>query len=239
VTAPTFQALAALQDRDDSIARLQHRRGHLDERAALARVEADMAARRVVLDEAEARQAEAARAQSELEAALASTEARIADIDKRMYSGTVSASRELQAMSDEVAHLKERVSTLEEHILEAMELREPIDAEVGGMQAEQQAAQAEADRLRGAAAAAEAEIDAELAAEQQARAADEAGVPPALLREYDQLRQKLDGVGAARLAGNQCTGCHLALSATEVDHIRHLPEDEVVYCENCGRILIR
>jgi predicted nucleic acid-binding Zn-ribbon protein len=239
MTAPAFEALAALQDRDNEIGRLRHRRWHLEERAALARVQADTAVRAQRLDEARGRQAQAVKAQAEREQALTSTEARIAEIDKRMYSGAVSASRELQAMSDEVAHLKERVSELEEQVLEAMEAREPVDAEVAALEAEQQAAADEADRLRAAAADAEAGIDAELAAEMGARADAEAVVPPDLLKEYEQLRAKLDGIGAARLVGNQCTGCHLTLPATEVDRIHHLPEDEAAYCDNCGRILIR
>jgi predicted nucleic acid-binding Zn-ribbon protein len=239
MTAPAFEALAALQDRDNEIARLRHRRSHLEERAALARVEADMAARAQRLDAARGRQREVVATQSEREQTLASTEARIAEIDKRMYSGTVSASRELQAMADEVAHLKGRVSELEEQVLEVMEAREPIDAEVAGIEGEQQAAADEVDRLRAAAVSAEAEIDAELAAEGAARADAQASVPAGLVKEYDQLRAKLDGVGAARLVGNQCTGCHLTLPATEVDRIHHLPDDEVVYCDNCGRILIR
>jgi predicted nucleic acid-binding Zn-ribbon protein len=239
MTAPAFEALAALQDLDSAIARLQHRRSHLEERAAVARVEADMDARHQGLGQTRARQREAASTQKALEGTLASTEARIAEIDKRMYSGTVSASRELQAMSDEVAHLKERVSDLEGQVLEAMEVSEPIDAEVAALEAEEAGGTAEVERLRGLATGAEAEIDAELAAQQQARAAAVEAVPPALLTEYDQLRRKLDGVGAARLVGNLCTGCHLSLSATEVDHIRHQPPDTTVYCENCGRILIR
>ena len=239
MTAPKFEALEALQDRDNDIARLLHRRSHLEERASMARLEQEMAARATRLGEAAGRQAAAVKAQTDLEDTLAATEARIAEIDKRMYSGAVSASRELQAMSEEVAHLKERVSDFEEQVLEAMEAREPIDAEVAAIEAEQQAAADEVERLRQAAEAAEAELDAELAAERAARAEAEAHVPPPLLKEYDQLRAKLDGVGAARLVGNQCTGCHLTLAATEVDRIRHLPEDDVVYCDNCGRILIR
>ena len=239
MTAPKFEALAALQDRDNDIARLRHRRSHLEERAAVARLKEEMAKRAAVLAEAAGRQAEAVKAQTGLEETLSATEARIAEIDKRMYSGTISASRELQAMSEEVTHLKDRVSALEEQVLEAMEAREPIDAEVAAIEAEQQAAADEIDRLEQAAGAVEAEIDAELAAEETARAEAESHVPPDLLKEYDQLRAKLDGVGAARLVGNACMGCHLTLAATEVDRIRHLPEDEVVYCDNCGRILIR
>ena len=179
------------------------------------------------------------RLQEELEGDLATTEKRIAEIDKRMYSGTVSASRELQAMSEEVQHLKQRVAELEEKVLEAMEAREPLDAEVDAIDSEAAAADSEAERLRAAVAEAESSIDTDLASERAERAEAAAKVPADLLAEYEVLRSKLGGTGAARLVGNQCTGCHLALSATEVERLRRQPEDALELCDNCGRILVR
>ena len=239
MTAPAFEALLAVQERDSSIDRLRHRRATLEERQALARLDAEAAARRDLLTAARARRDEAAGVEDGLEAELATTEARIAEINTRMYSGTVSASRELQAMSEEVDHLKQRVGDLEEKALEAMEVREPLEAEVAKLEAEDAAAGAEADRLRAAAADAEAVIDGELAAEQSERQRVAALVPAELLAEYEQIRGKLGGTGAARLVGNQCTGCHLSLPATEVERLRHQPDDALEHCDNCGRILVR
>jgi predicted nucleic acid-binding Zn-ribbon protein len=47
------------------------------------------------------------------------------------------------------------------------------------------------------------------------------------------------GIGAARLQGATCLGCNLGLPAVVVDRIRKLDPDEVVHCEECGRILVR
>ena len=49
----------------------------------------------------------------------------------------------------------------------------------------------------------------------------------------------LGGVGAARLVGPSCTGCHLTLPAQELDRIRREPPDALVFCDQCGRILVR
>jgi predicted nucleic acid-binding Zn-ribbon protein len=65
------------------------------------------------------------------------------------------------------------------------------------------------------------------------------GVAPELLDEYERLRGLLAGVGVAKLVGNRCEGCHLTLPAMEIDRIRHLPPDEKVYCDECGRLLVR
>ena len=239
MTAPAFEALLEVQDLDSAIDRLRHRRETLEERQALARLATEATARATRRAEAAGRRDQAVRAQEELEGDLATTEARIAEIDKRMYSGTVSASRDLQAMSDEVQHLKQRVSELEEKELEAMEVREPLDAEVGAIDSEGAAAEAEAERLRAAVSEAESAIDTELAGEEAQRAEAATRVPADLLAEYERLRSKLGGTGAARLVGNQCTGCHLALPATEVERLRHQPEDSLELCDNCGRILVR
>jgi len=66
-----------------------------------------------------------------------------------------------------------------------------------------------------------------------------AQVPAELLARYERLRAKLAGTGAARLVGESCGGCHLTLPAMEVDRIRRAPPDEVLTCDQCGRILVR
>ena len=97
----------------------------------------------------------------------------------------------------------------------------------------------ESAELRAAIANAESDIDAELATEEAARASAVASIPPDLLSLYENLRTRLDGIGAARLVRGSCSGCHLALPATEVDRIKRVPADEIVRCDQCGRILVR
>ena len=95
------------------------------------------------------------------------------------------------------------------------------------------------DAARAALVAAEQEIDGQLAAVTEARRAAAAGVADSLMATYERLRQRLGGVGAARLVGSSCTGCHLKLPATEVDRIKREPPDALIFCESCGRILVR
>jgi len=65
------------------------------------------------------------------------------------------------------------------------------------------------------------------------------GLPADLMALYDRLREQKGGVGAAELRARQCGGCRLGLDASELSRIRGLPEDEVVRCEECQRILVR
>lgn len=234
-----FDVLLEVQEHDTAGDRLRHRRAALPERAELSAVEsgidaldqslADVAARREALDGE----------QGGLEAKLETVDARIAEIDRRLYSGEVSATRELLAMSDEIESLKRRRSSLEDDVLAAMEAGEPLAAEAAALERQRAELAARADALRRSIGEAEAAIDAELAAEERARAEAAAGLPADLLERYERLRSKLGGVGAARLVGPSCQGCHLTLPATEIARIKRESPDALVLCDQCGRILVR
>jgi predicted nucleic acid-binding Zn-ribbon protein len=236
---PAFEALLAVQELDTDIDRQHYRRAHLPERAELADADKQAAAVDARLVDAAGRLAVVAGREAELEAELAATEARAAEVSKRLYGGTVSASRELQAMAAEVESLGERASALEEQALLTMEEREPIDQEIAGLQREKGAIDELRAGIRDRIDAAEADLAATVSSLQEKRRPLAETVPAGLLDSYDKLRRKLDGVGAARLSGNRCTGCHLELPATEVDRIKHTPAEAVIYCDHCGRILVR
>ena len=59
-----------------------------------------------------------------------------------------------------------------------------------------------------------------------------------LLAEYDGIRAR-SGVAAAALHGRRCLGCGLELNHSDLQRIRSSAADQVVYCDECGRILVR
>ena len=239
MASPELERLLEVQELDTALDQLRHRRANLPAREQLTAVESQLADLASTLTQVQQERDAVARRQSDFEGELRAAEARVLEIEGRMYGGTVSASRDLQAMAGEVESLKRRRSTLEDHILETMDEREPIDAEVQRLEEAQLTATGEADELQSAIAAAEAEINAEEAKELDARAALVADVPAALLEQYERIRSRNGGIGAARLVGTSCSGCHLSLPAVEIDRLTRAKADEVVLCDLCGRILVR
>jgi predicted nucleic acid-binding Zn-ribbon protein len=231
--------LLAVQAVDTTLDQLRHRRSNLPERAELKDVEAKRQALAAEHAEAVTVRDEVAARQANLEKDIAASEARVIEIDKRMYSGEITASRDLQAMTNEIASIKSRVSTLEDHALETMDEREPLDAAVAELEARDAGYVELAARLRAAIAEAEAELGAEIESEEAHRTAAAAIVPGDLLAEYERLRTRLGGIGAARLEHGTCMGCRMKLPATEIDRIKHQPPDVLVHCDQCGRILVR
>jgi predicted nucleic acid-binding Zn-ribbon protein len=233
-----LEALLELQDLDTAISQLEHRKATIPERQQLAGVVAALRTAEARAAQVEVSRAALAERQRTLESDIAVAVARREALEARMYAARGAPPRELQAMDDEIRHLRARQDELEDAELEVMVALEPLDAERGALEAERAALEAEAARLRAALTGAEAEIDAELSKQRAARAEAADDVPEDLLRRYESLRARLGGTGAARLVGNRCSGCHLELPSMEVDRIRHLPPGTVVTCEQCGRILV-
>jgi len=231
--------LLRVQDLDTAIMQLQHRRINLAERLELDAAEATLATLAARATELSARQRELLERQAEMEGQIAALIERQRVLEERMYAARGSASRDLQAMDDEIHHLTQRRAEIEEVELEAMEEQEPIDAELAQLAGERSRLETAIGSLRSAVAAAEGVLAVELSTLESSRALEAARLPAALAERYELLRSRLGGVGAARLEGNRCEGCHLELPSAEVDRIRHLPLGTVVTCDQCGRILVR
>lgn len=239
MTALPLEALLFLQDIDSATDQQRHRRAHLAERGDLTDIDRQAAAGRGAIERVAQARDEMAGRQSSAEADLAATEQRVEAVNRRLYGGTVTASRELQAMAADVEVLKTRASGLEDQILELMEQRQPLDHELAQLATQQAGLAARRETVQVSLAESEATVDDELADLARRRAEAAAAVPPEVLATYERLRASSDGVAVARLVGNHCDGCHLSLAAMELDRIRHLPAGEVAVCEQCGRILVR
>jgi predicted nucleic acid-binding Zn-ribbon protein len=239
VASTEFQTLLAVQDHDTAIDRLQHRREAMPERSTRQELLARRQALTATRDTIAAQRDEVAQREAELEGELAASEERINQIDKRMYSGEISAARDLQAMGGEIERLKGFCSDIEDRAIAALEEREPLDAQIAEIEEQLGAIDADLGAVETAIEANESVIDEELMTEEIAREGLVAEVPQSLLDRYDTLRKKLGGVGAAPLNGHSCGGCHLTLPATEIDRIKREPADALILCDQCGRILVR
>lgn len=232
-----LELLLNVQEHDLALDRLRHRRATLPARDALVAAEAALAALAPGLAEVRGRRDEVARNAKRLDDEVAAVRERAAEADRTLYSGSVTAVKELQALQADVEHLRARQRELEDRELELMEAQETLDAEVAAAEGASAAEAARAEEARRSLEAGEAEVDAEIMAEAEARAAATAGIPETLLATYERIRAMSNGVGVARLVGDTCQGCRLSIPATELDAIRRGVAGEA-RCDNCGAILV-
>lgn len=231
--------LLDLQEVDTTLSQLQHRRKTLPEHAEAASLEREkqqaadalVAAQTAVSDlELDTRKAE-----SDLEP----VRQRRTRNKQRVADGTVSDPKALAGLVEEIDHLDRRISELEDAQLELMEQLEEAGSErdrLSGVVSEVDSRLAEVTTRRDAALA---EIDAQLAEATAERATVVADLPADLLGLYDKLAATRGGSGAAALRQRRCTGCRLELNSADLRGYAAAPEDEVLRCEECGRILVR
>lgn len=156
----------------------------------------------------------------------------------RLDAGTGSA-KDLQAIQHELTSLARRQAELEDVELEVMERAESLGEHVATLEASRDDL---AGRLETAVAARDAAMG-EYAAERDTvagrRDAAVRGVGEDLVTLYERIRESNGGIGAAELRARRCGGCHIELNQVDMNRITAAPADEVLRCEECGRILVR
>jgi len=157
----------------------------------------------------------------------------------RMDQGLITNPKDLERMQGELESLQRRITSLEDEELEVMARLEDAEKDLESFAAQVAAADEQLVALTGVRDEKLEALDAELASLDAERRPAAEGLPADLLALYDKLRESKGGVGAAELRARQCGGCRLTLDAHEIGEIRALPEDTVVRCEECQRILVR
>ncbi|NCT90102.1 hypothetical protein GXB85_03915 [Cellulomonas sp. APG4] len=164
--------------------------------------------------------------------------ARAARDQARLESAAVSA-KDAQALTSELEALARRQGDLEEVELEVMERLEAHEKALGDLTSARDDLLAQQTEAAGVLERALADLDAEAADVTQQREARAEGLDAGLVKLYDRLREQLGGLGVAALRGRRCEGCRLELNPHDLARISAAPQDEVIRCEECGRILVR
>ncbi len=167
-------------------------------------------------------------------------DAKVKQLDASLYDGSVGGAKALEALQHEIAHLKEYQRGLEDGAIAQMEIGEPLDNEIDSLNAQRAAALEDLEAQRMKLTTILANAEAELEQAKIDRVARVEGISAETLELYETKRRQGGGVGAARLAkGGTCDGCNLTLARADYDTLKHTPADEMIFCPECDRILIR
>lgn len=238
--APAADQLRLLnvQDLDTQAAQARHRLESLESRVELAKLlerEGELNGRRI---EADTLISDLKREVTKAEDDVQSVRARAKRDNDRLLSGNQTP-KELQSLQSELEVLVKRQADLEEIELDAMQRLEDAESLADGVVAEAAVIAAALADVRARLASETAEIEDELAdvARQRVNAAFNLDV--ALVALYEKLRAQNGDSGAAALTRGTCQGCHMNLNPADLAAIEAAADDEIVRCEECGRILIR
>jgi predicted nucleic acid-binding Zn-ribbon protein len=153
--------------------------------------------------------------------------------------GQIQDPKALERMLGELESLHRRISDLEDVEIEVMERLEEAQTAVDRYTSDVAELETEIGTVEVAFETTSGDLQTQLATVKDQRATATSGMPEDLMALYEKLREQKGGVGAAALRRRECGGCRLTLNASDLSLIAKRPDDDVVRCEECNRILVR
>jgi len=218
-----------LQDVDADIDRLIDQRQHLPEMEVYREAHDATVRIGVERDDAAGRMRETELAIDKTSGELEITQQKAGAEEMRLYAGGLSA-RDAGYLRREVELLQGRVSDMEEEVLELMEVRERIEAELATLDAQREAETDRKAKREAGIREAWSGIDAEIAVKERRKAEIVPLVDEDLIDLYERLRASRDGRAVGALSNGVCGACHLMLSSAEENEARQQDPPRCVHC---------
>jgi len=222
---------------DRWIDRVTSQKTHLPEQGELALVEGEL---RDLVANMKSTQAAEAPVRESYETAKAEADRlrkRTAEIEKALADSSAGA-RDLASMQKELDHIRTTLEGLEDQELTGLMALEPFAETLTDIKKKAQPLAARREELQGIIAGLVASLDDELVHLRESRSELAQAVPAPLLDHYEKSLVRSGASGAANVDAGRCDGCRIALSPLDADRFKHLPEDTLMDCPECGRILL-
>ncbi len=232
MTNEDLALLYELQQTDSAIDEREALLRELDDGTAAAQ---ELAAAEAALDEAQDQLRHLQTQHRDLELKLKSLDEEKRDKHQRAYGGMVSDPKELQALQRKLEELERNTGRTEDQILETLEAIEQAQQAVDQLTVARDAA-AEAHRqitttFQQQTEKARRELE-ELRARREQLLPQ---IPPALLKQYESMRERLQGVAIVMVTGSVCGSCKVSVPGISLQRMTR--GNEIVKCESCRRIL--
>ncbi len=228
---PALTVLIELQALDSAIDAARKRLTEIPalEKAGSQHVVAATAA----LNAAKATAAESAAARKLVEKDVASIDARLSKFED--HKAAVKTNDEFHALQREMVVSQEQKGVLEEKVLEYMMEADTLAAKVKEAESVLAAANKELAAMKATHASEKAALEAQVAGLVAERTAKAPSVDKPTFAKYEQLLKGRRGVAIARMEGELCTACHIAMRPAVAARVRK--NEELLTCDNCQRIL--
>lgn len=237
--SPAHQlALLDLQGWDTRASQIEHKRRAMPELVTIAELDGQIADLDTALVTSNTAVSDLRREVAKAEADVQQVRTR-AERDQALLDAGTGTSKDLMALQSELASLAKRRSDLEDVELEIMERLEAHEGAASELSTAKAALVQRKDELLAVVGAASAELDVEAAAVAAKRAEIVAGLPADLVERYEKLRARFGGVAVAALRHGVSEASGMPLAPTEIAKVKALEPDELYFCEDSGRILVR
>ncbi len=197
--------------------------------------DAELVAVRRRLSELSQRLEEQAPARRPVELRIRDIEDRLKTVDSRLYGGSITNQRELEAQQEQQHYLREQHTAEEDQLLEMMVASEETQNELEAAASLATEMETTRKQAQPELTASEEALSIELRELEAERKEVAALISPSDLALYDSLRKSRGGQAVARVERGMCQGCRLSLPSTDVQRAK--TSTGRVRCNSCQRIL--
>jgi len=230
------ELLLALQRADSTVLRLTKLIDDLPEQREMASIDERLSVIANTADDVMVEHAVILSRQQREERELDQLAARLNAESARLYDGSITTSRENQAVEAEIAQTTRRISEHEDLLLAIMEELDTSSAQLSALQAERDALHARkvvlAESLK--VAAAQHRVDRDDAVSTRKNLVLQ--LSGELRERYATIAARSGGVGAGELIDGSCSACRIALAHADLDELLKGPP--VSTCPSCRRLLV-
>jgi uncharacterized protein len=226
-----LERLIALQRLDTAADTARRTLASEPEREAALAARLEAAQQRVTA--AKARVADNTTARRAIEKDVAVHQSRLSKF--REQAMAVKTNQEYHAIQKEIGFAQGEIKTLEDKELEQMLEADDLTAALKKAEAELAAEQKAIEADRRALAAEQKELQAAIEQTTRERAALVAGLDAGVLRTFEQVARKRNGVAVAVARDGICTICHVRLRPQVFNTV--LKNEQIMQCDSCNRIL--
>lgn len=163
-------------------------------------------------------------------------EAHLKQEEDRLYSGKISNPRELDQIQLKLSEYQHSKQKIEAQILALMEQDEKIIKLIQQHNKKMSSCQQELDQRQKMTKLKLAELKFEQTELEEKISELTPEVPLEWLERYRKIAASHKGIGLAKLKGTACGACHVSLSDSLLQKLKR-GDDQLCYCENCGRII--
>jgi len=224
--------LYKLQSVDQELQTLEETKGDLPQQ--VERLENEMNRIKQDCENKKAELSELKKQRALKEGELNASQEKLQQLKEKLYA--VTSNKEYDAITIEIDTIQEKISEIEDTILEMIEQEENLASAIEELEPQVSSLQdnlvQKNEELSKKIAATEKEYE----AFKKQRDEISAKIKPAVLYQYERIRKGLGNSAVVNISSYACGGCHSTIPPQKVVEIKTM--SELILCESCGRILV-
>lgn len=148
----------------------------------------------------------------------------------------IKTNKEYKALNSEIAYLKEKISEIESQLLELMDTENEFKEQIAGLKKALELAESKKREKEGDLKAQIASLESKIEETRAERNKLAVTLPTSLIKQYGNMIKHKSNQAVAYNRDGSCGGCGFVIR--QQMRIELQLRKKIVFCENCGRILL-